>query len=85
MHSGPVATSARTCNSGNPAKPLESLGQGDDIQPFAFPCYEEIRSLNFLSRSKLRIPSHYLVQIWTDRDAPHSIKPASANREHIFL
>ena len=66
MHPGPVATSLTTRNSGNPAKPLESLGQRDDIQRFAVPCYEEIRGFNFLSRSKLRIPPHYLVQIWTE-------------------
>jgi len=77
MHAGLVASAVMTCNSRNPAKPLETSAQSVNVQRFAISPHEEIRALELLSSGRSKISSHDLVQVATDRNAPHSIESAT--------
>src|ERR1700687_259779 len=85
MHAGLVASPVMTCNSRNPAKPLETLAQSVNVQRFAISRHKEIRALDLLSSGRMEISSHDLVQVGTDRDAPHSIESATLNCDQRVL
>src|SRR6266446_245825 len=83
IHARLIAGFVMARDSREPPKSLKALAENRRLDGAAVSVRKEILASVLLLRGRIDILPQPLVQVGTDRDAPHSIEPLAADRNQI--